>query len=204
MSKIKSVSTYTRQDESSGYWSAPTPLGADIENIDITDQVSNPEVEWSADQIPNLSNSDVTVVSGDNGATAFTKFNRCKNLIQNISTGLKNLILALRQELTQKIYNFNGERMYAFYGISTANLMVQFPHPFFSSDRTLNLTNIRVYLPSSEWVNVDLSTYSLGLTPWGYTQIFIPINQFSTTQQNEIKSTPGHFIVEITGSVTFS
>lgn len=79
MSKIKSVSTYTQQDESSGYWSAPIPLGADIENIDITNEVQNGTDETSI----NLNDSDLIIKEGDTGAAALTKFNKLKQRLVN-------------------------------------------------------------------------------------------------------------------------
>lgn len=81
MSKIKSVSTYTRQDESSGYWSSPIPLGADIENIDITNEVTDGLDDKRATWSSLYQDSSFIVGQGDTGASAWSKFNKFRKRI---------------------------------------------------------------------------------------------------------------------------
>lgn len=81
MNKIKSVSTYTRQDESSGFWAPPTPLGADIENIDITNKVADGLDDNRATWSSLYQDSSLIVGPGDTGASAWSKFNKFRKRI---------------------------------------------------------------------------------------------------------------------------
>ena len=76
MSKVKSVSTYDGSE-----WGTPVPLGADDINIDITNATTNPSD--STNTVASLSNTDVTVASGDTNADAWTKFNRFRKRVAN-------------------------------------------------------------------------------------------------------------------------
>lgn len=98
--KIKSISTY-EVNGASGNWSAPVPLGADIENIDITNQVTDPTVSSSV--INDLLTNEVTVSQGDTGATAWTKFNRVKKMLHSLLTILDNNIEALHNSINTTI-----------------------------------------------------------------------------------------------------
>lgn len=75
MSKIKSVSTYDGNS-----WRDPVPLGANIENIDITNKVQSGTDETGI----NLNDSDLIIKNGDTGATALTKINKLKQRLVNI------------------------------------------------------------------------------------------------------------------------
>lgn len=207
MSKIKSVSFYTRQDGETGSWDGPTPLGADIENIDITDQVSNTIIQSS--EIDDLLNNDVVVSNGDTGATAWTKFNKVRNIIKNIASNLKSAITETENKLTSVTYTFNNEWLSGFYLIASGLIEVQFPQPPFATGREVDLTSVEVYIPNYAWQSANLTDtsrprVSVGVTPWGYTHVSIPISMFSTDQQTKIASTPGNLLVRIQGSITFS
>lgn len=112
--KVKSISTYNIAN-GQGSWSDPVPLGADIENIDITNQVTDPTVSSSI--INDLLADEVTVSKGDTGAAAWTKFNRVKKVLHNLLTtltnnvetlynGINSTIATLRANLTTKTIKF--------------------------------------------------------------------------------------------------
>ena len=72
---IKHIATFNADT-----WSPAIPIGVDDANIDITDAtidpvVSNTDIDFSS--------SDVTVIDGDTGAIAWTKFNRLRKKVNN-------------------------------------------------------------------------------------------------------------------------
>ena len=207
MSKIKSVSFYTRQNDETGYWNDPTPLGADIENIDITDKVSNTIIQSS--EIDDLLNNDVVVSNGDTGATAWTKFNKVRNIIKNIASNLKSAITETENKLTSVTYTFNNEWLSGFYLIASGHIEVHLPKPPFATDEEAALTSVEVYIPNYAWQSANLTDTSkprvdIGVTSWGYVYIVIPISMFSSDQQAKIASTPGNLLVRMRGTITFS
>lgn len=74
MSKIKSASQFDGEA-----WSSPTPIGVDDANIDVTSATTDPNTDSGID----LGSADVTVASGDTGASAWTKFNRFRKRVSN-------------------------------------------------------------------------------------------------------------------------
>ena len=76
MAKIKEVSSYNGTS-----WDTPVPIGANDANIDITSSTTNPTDTTSTSA--GLVDSNVTVVSGDTAASAWTKFNRFRKRVQN-------------------------------------------------------------------------------------------------------------------------
>ena len=76
MAKIKEVSSYNGTS-----WDTPVPIGANDANIDITSSTTNPTDTTATSA--GLVDSNVTVVSGDTAASAWTKFNRFRKRVQN-------------------------------------------------------------------------------------------------------------------------
>lgn len=209
MSKIKSVSTYNGIS-----WEAPTPLGANIENIDITSSVHDAEDD-TMDTIESIQDSVLAVSanpevgSPDTGASAWTKFNTFRKRVGNVLSRIGNQISNLNQQLTTKQYVFNNEWLFGFYGIASGQIEVHLPCPPLATGRSIDISNIEIYIPNYAWQTVNLTNTntpraSVGVTPWGYVHIIIPISMFSSDQQAKITSAPGHFLVRMQGSITFS
>lgn len=85
MSKVKEVSAYNGST-----WSDAVPIGANDANIDITssttstyDSDDTSTLNSLYDSTNHTSDADVTVSSGDTGATAWSKFNRFRKRIVN-------------------------------------------------------------------------------------------------------------------------
>lgn len=208
--KIKSISTYNINN-GQGSWTSPVPLGANIENIDITENsnVDNGKNE-TLDTVASIQSSDLVVGTPDTGAGAWSKFNKLKKRLGNVLARIENKI----NGLNNATYNFNGEWNLGFFGIATGNVYVEFPCPPLATSSQNNLTDVKLFIPGHQapgrtdnYHTIPLEQVSVSQPSHGKVFIAIPVQRIygqSSTQLQAISSATGHLVVLLQGSITFS
>lgn len=212
--KVKSISTYNIAN-GQGSWSDPVPLGADIENIDITESSNvNSGNNETLDTVASIQDSDLVVGTPDTGANAWSKFNKLKKRLGNVLEWIENKI----NGLNNVVWTFDKDWFYGNYRVGTGNVIVDFPCPPLATTATLSLERLRLFIPNNSssdpkdqdsvrYHTIDKNRISLTQPKAGAVQLIIPVRSIygePSSQLTAIASTPGQFPVIISGTITFS